>query len=240
MPPNTTKIKEFFDTQAEAYDSARRLGHINYPGGQYFRKQLSEIVNPFIKGEMKVLEFGAGTGAYTYIFSNTDSKVVSLDISLEMLLESKKKNPDSHFVVADAHNLPFKKGSFDLVVGVNAFSYFSNKDKALSEIKDVLGEGGRIIICDMNGYSPLWNLVKTGRQKEVLVYLPQSNRKFLRTLFQSYRIKILSLREFSWIPYWANRWMVYIFRPIEAALTKVPLLKRLALRILIIGEKIAN
>lgn len=235
-----SKIKDFFDVKAKAYDSEKYLGHINYPGGRYFRKQFFKMIGPFINKEMKILEFGAGTGAYTYMFSNKNNKMISLDISWDMLLESKRKNMDSSFVVADAHNMPFKKGSFDLAVGINTFSYFPDKDKALNEIKSALKENGKIIICDMNGRSPFWNLVKTGAQREVLAYLPQSNRQSLSNLFQTHKFKVLDLKEFSWIPYWASSWMVSILRPFEIVFTKIPLLRHLALRILIIGEKVAD
>ena len=47
-------------------------------------------------------------------------------------------------IIADAHKLPFKDGSFDLIVANNVIEHFYDTPRAVSEMRRVLAENGRI------------------------------------------------------------------------------------------------
>ena len=64
--------------------------------------------------------------------------MTGLDLSEKNIEEAKKRNillkKDCEFVVGDAHNLPFKDETFDVVVSISAIRYVPNPEKAIKEI----------------------------------------------------------------------------------------------------------
>lgn len=67
----------------------------------------------------RILDVGCGSGAITLdISKNTNGKLSGIDISKKMIYEAKKvlEGYNIELRVGDAHDLPFKDESFDLVV----------------------------------------------------------------------------------------------------------------------------
>ena len=87
-----------------------------------------------------------GNGDNEPIFQN---QIVS-DLSIEGM-----RNVSSGYkCVVDAHNMPFKKDSVDLVYGWQV-AHHLDIDRFFAQLKFVLKEGGRAIFVD-NAYSPQW------------------------------------------------------------------------------------
>lgn len=108
---------------------------------------------------MRVLELGCGSGAYTTFVARAigkKGKVYALDIQPGMLkqLEGKLSKPQNkditnvELVHANAKDLSFESGSFDLVYMIGAFQEMSDKKKVLNEIKRVLKPGGILAISE--------------------------------------------------------------------------------------------
>ncbi|MGZ7096356.1 MAG: class I SAM-dependent methyltransferase, partial [Methanobacterium sp.] len=102
-----------------------------------------------IKEEMRVLEVGCGSGAFTNYISRAvgnNGEVYASDIQPEMLEQLKKKlmhfeNRDIKNVTlieCDACNMPFQDNYFDLISMVAVLQEIPDKKKALLEIKRVL------------------------------------------------------------------------------------------------------
>ena len=76
-----------------------------------------------------------------------DWHVTLSDFSAGMIAESERhlaaSGRDFSFRVADAQDLPFKRGSFDAVVAVHVLYHVPDQDRALSEVRRVLKPGGR-------------------------------------------------------------------------------------------------
>ncbi|MBM3157835.1 MAG: class I SAM-dependent methyltransferase [Chloroflexi bacterium] len=77
------------------------------------------------------------------------SKIVSLDISEEMLKQARNNGHHSNieYVQADVAAMPLLGDTFDLVICYSCFPHFPDKAKALAEIAKVLRKGGRLAIC---------------------------------------------------------------------------------------------
>lgn len=85
-----------------------------------------------------LLELGCGTGIYSYVCSKflpQDVKIVLLDhsdVALNIARKVFKHRPNTIYVKADIFDLPFSKGSFDIVITGGLIEHFElNKQKML-------------------------------------------------------------------------------------------------------------
>jgi ubiquinone/menaquinone biosynthesis C-methylase UbiE len=233
------EVRRFYDAQSTVYETAH---HVAYAGGQYFVRRLaSDILNHISPGD-RVLEIGCGTGVFSRAIGGPAGALVSSDISLGMLKCARAKNPAALLVVADAEQLPFKNGVFDCVAGVNTFSYFQNKARALSEADRVLKSPGRIVVYDMNLLNPLWYLYPIFDKRHRLYFrqLSRSNRFWLRQLVSESGLRLERLDEFFWIPYGSPAWLVSLLRPLDWLLTHLPGWKHFGSRLTLVCEKPAR
>lgn len=103
-----------------------------------------------------VLEIGSGTGQLTWgLARKLPFKTVNAcDISSKFLdgVRSNLLNQpgDSHvnYYACDANNLPFKKNSFDLVVGHSVLHHFIDYDKTIRQAFDLLRPGGKAMFYE--------------------------------------------------------------------------------------------
>jgi ubiquinone/menaquinone biosynthesis C-methylase UbiE/uncharacterized protein YbaR (Trm112 family) len=100
-----------------------------------------------------VLDLGCGNGVSA---ANIKGKfVVGLELSEAQMVRAKKRYTEVNYVAADAQFLPFKDGTFDLVVAINILHHVYKPKKVLKEIHRVLKEGGRLLTVDPNLYNPI-------------------------------------------------------------------------------------
>jgi SAM-dependent methyltransferase len=115
---------------------------------------------------LNVLDIGAGNCWMTRYFSQWGNNVVAIDINLDENdgLKAGQVYIDKlnlNFIRAQAgiESLPFTDEHFNLVIANGAFHYASSYDKALREVRRVLGKNGIFIIID----SPTYINSKSGR-----------------------------------------------------------------------------
>ena len=102
----------------------------------------------------KLLDVPVGTGVLTVPFYSLISKadINCLDYSEEMLNQAKEKADklklnNIKFIKGDVGNLPFDNDTFDIVLSMNGFHAFPDKEKAFSEAYRVLKPGGKFCGC---------------------------------------------------------------------------------------------
>jgi len=102
----------------------------------------------------KLLEVPVGTGVLTMPLyrSLPDASVTCLDYSADMMENARKraekmKLNNVSFVQGDVGALPFADESFDLVLSLNGFHAFPDKDAAFRETFRVLKPGGIFCGC---------------------------------------------------------------------------------------------
>ena len=101
-----------------------------------------------------LLEVPVGTGVLTMPLYATlpQARITCLDYSADMMENAKKraaamKLSNVAFVQGDAGALPFENESFDLVLSLNGFHAFPDKDAAFRETFRVLKRGGVFCGC---------------------------------------------------------------------------------------------
>ena len=102
----------------------------------------------------KLLDVPVGTGVLTIPFYSliTNADINCLDYSEEMLNQAKEKAnklnlKNINFQQGDVGNLPYEDESFDLVLSMNGFHAFPDKEKAFNETFRVLKKGGKFCGC---------------------------------------------------------------------------------------------
>jgi len=101
-----------------------------------------------------VLDVGTGTGALLERLRTRypDARMTGVDIALNMCLRaSQKLGPACPIVNGTAEHLPFRSGTFDLVVSASVLQWVDDLSAALLEMRRVVRPGGEInlaFFCD--------------------------------------------------------------------------------------------
>ena len=102
-----------------------------------------------IENGMRVLELGCGTGdmwcGHGEVIGKCEQLVLS-DFS-EGMLDTAKANVNGRanvqYMVIDIQNIPFKNGTFDVVIANMMLYHVPDLEKGLSEVRRVLKDGGK-------------------------------------------------------------------------------------------------
>lgn len=113
------------------------------------RKVLSYIPDDF---SGKLLDVPVGTAVFTQRKWSTlkNAHITCLDYSTDMLEQAKRRldgKAHINFIQGDVGNLQMDDNSFDIVLSMNGFHAFPDKQKAFSETCRVLKSGGDFIAC---------------------------------------------------------------------------------------------
>lgn len=128
----------------------------------YNQKKLDTIdIIKNIKNCRTILDVGGGMGRLSLaLAASTPYRIILSDISVDMLRLA-VKNADIHnnikVVNTDAHELPFRDNTFDIVVGLDLFCHLERPAYALKEFHRLLSDQG-VLILDSTNSNPLWTL----------------------------------------------------------------------------------
>lgn len=134
----------FWDKFAFLYDLGQAL---NYKVLKGFEKA-TEMLVP--EGAL-VLDTAAGTGRLTFAAAKKAEKVVSTDLSMPMLNESRKKATkykveNVEFEVRDIFNLKDNNETYDVVMAGNVLHLLDEPEKAVEELWRVTKKGGKLLL----------------------------------------------------------------------------------------------
>lgn len=160
--PMSDKIKKSYRQSRDIYDDVltrstwwSRLYMDLFWGGvddnEIARKVLACIPDDF---PGKVLDVPVGTGIFTAAkyARMKRADIIGLDYSRDMLDQArarfrKEGIGNCRLIQGDVGALPFDDETFDIVLTMNGFHAFPDKEKAYSEVNRVLKPGGRLIGC---------------------------------------------------------------------------------------------
>jgi ubiquinone/menaquinone biosynthesis C-methylase UbiE len=92
------------------------------------------------------LDVATGTGLIARALARTSDCVTGIDMSPGVLaIAQSRSRGETPLVLGDAHRLPFRDGSFELVTCGVSLSHFSEVSVALREVYRLLQPGGRFI-----------------------------------------------------------------------------------------------
>lgn len=93
-----------------------------------------------------VLDIATGSGYVAGRAAARGASGVGADIAPAMVILARKLNPEIEFRQAAAEEMPFKDGSFDIVVGNFVVPHLGLPDRAVAECARVLTPGGRLAL----------------------------------------------------------------------------------------------
>lgn len=114
----------------------------------------------------RALDLGTGTGKAAVLVAERfpQAEVVGVDLAPRMIAEAQRLLPSGlgarvRFAIADAAELPFEDGAFDLVVLLNMIPFFP-------ELRRVTAPGGTLVVSSGFGpETPIWTPPETLRTR---------------------------------------------------------------------------
>lgn len=103
----------------------------------------------FLAGDSgKLLDIGCADGTTTAAILKCypNLRITAIDYYDSAIGFAKKNYDGINFKTADASNLPFKDGEFDLVTTIEVLEHLPKPKEALLEVTRVLKKGGRLIV----------------------------------------------------------------------------------------------
>ncbi|MGB2875427.1 MAG: glycosyltransferase [Gaiellaceae bacterium] len=123
--------------------------------GLYEHKRRTVVEGLSREHGLRVLDVGGGYGRLAEPLAARHD-VTLVDLSPEMLAEARERcPPEIALVQADARELPFPDGSFDVVLAIDLLAHLPELDQALRELARVASPGGRVVFDTTNAV-PLW------------------------------------------------------------------------------------
>ena len=165
------EVAEMFDGVAGRYDVTNDV--LSLGQDRLWRRAVVKTVDAH-PGE-RILDIAAGTGTSSEPFADADIDIVPADFSLGMLRQGNKRRPDLAFTAADALNLPFADGSFDVVTMSFGLRNVADTGRALEEFHRVTKPGGRLVICEFS--TPTLRPFRTVYQEYLMRALPAVARR---------------------------------------------------------------
>lgn len=123
-------------------------------------------------GDVRILEVGCGEGSLirTLLHHGADAdRIEGVDVSPQRARTAKSTLAEAHIAAADAAQLPYRDGSFDLVLAFTSFSAMRTDDirtKAALEVLRVLRPGGLAVVYDFT-VNPTNRATRPLREREV-------------------------------------------------------------------------
>ncbi len=192
---------------AKAYDVINE----NVP----YLKMLDEVIKEVqIKGDLKILDAGCGTGNLLKKMSQMsfNSKFVGIDSSEEMLGRAKKKflsNPSVTLRHADLDKeLEFPDGSFDRIVSSNALYALKDPRKMISEFHRLLKTQGKLVFTNPHDKTSFSGIMKKQFQELGLLKFVTKFILNLPSLLVIIFVNVFFLRKND--NYWSEEKTMYI------------------------------
>lgn len=157
----------YYKSEAAEYD---KKNHVNSQAIQsYYRRLFDRFIfagcPPGEVGTWLVCDVGCGTGFLETMLAPKVGSIVSLDATLPMLQEARRKFPGASiaWVMAVAESLPLATASFDLVCSNAMLHHLYEYREVVAKMVSLIKPGGKLFI----GYEPnaipyrlFWPLLK--------------------------------------------------------------------------------
>jgi SAM-dependent methyltransferase len=136
----TRRLAAYYDRLADVYGD-----------GEVFAARRAAVLDAIaaeLRGAHAILDLGCGNGSYAgeFIRRAPAARLVGADLSADMLQGARRRAGRlMHLVQADAADLPFAAGSFDLVFMSHVLQLITNIDGCVADIAACLTAAGLLI-----------------------------------------------------------------------------------------------
>jgi len=134
-------MPQVFDAVASNFDRFRAL-----PGGVPEAIRSSIFAATRVASPAKVLDLGAGTGRIGKAFIAAGDHYTAIDTSLAMLREFQASTKQGILAQAEGSQLPFRDGSFDLVLLMHVLSGTNDWRAIVEESRRVVRAAGAVVV----------------------------------------------------------------------------------------------
>jgi SAM-dependent methyltransferase len=148
---------DLYDRPANTLSQLDVTGRLAVANRMVRSADLAAQVRPFI------LDLGCGTGEGTVRIYSEGMTVIAADVSMEMARTAVRRFPVLRGCVADAAELPFKSGCFDIVQSLGVLEYIEPYERAVRELRRVLKKDGMLVLSIPNRQSLFRRLHKLER-----------------------------------------------------------------------------
>lgn len=238
-------IKHYYDAYADVY--GRKHGVAGTGQAYNFRRYYEPFLKKTVPSKGKVLEVGCGTGIYTRWLIAQGFDVVGIDISPGMLQKARCECPEASFYEGDCENPaaflePETIGDgFDAIIGINAFSYYPNKEAALLNYRDLFRADGRLILIDMNGVCPFYKIMawmNINEMEEWYDQIKQSRQDYLTRILKSANYQVNLIEHFAFLPNGLGKRSVDFLAWFDQIASSMIGLRKMAMRIAVVATKV--
>jgi demethylmenaquinone methyltransferase / 2-methoxy-6-polyprenyl-1,4-benzoquinol methylase len=222
-------VREMFTAIAPRYDLLNHVLSFNVDR-IWWRRAARTFRHILSRPDARALDLCCGTGDMTFALrgealrgsdGKSPAQIVGADFSLAMLRRAAAKSVSAgdrskpSLIEADALNLPFPDGDFDLVTSAFGFRNLADYDAGLREIVRVLRPGGECGILECGDPKGLLGALYGVYFKQVLprvgtmisgvsgpyAYLPASVERFPEPEEMLSRMKNAGFSDATWTPY---------------------------------------
>jgi demethylmenaquinone methyltransferase/2-methoxy-6-polyprenyl-1,4-benzoquinol methylase len=214
-------VRDMFTAIAPRYDLLNHLLSFNVDRTWWWRaaRTFRHILD---RPDARALDLCCGTGDMAFALrkraGKSSSQIIGADFSHAMLQRARAKSVETGspgWIEADALNLPFPDGHFDLVTSAFGFRNLADYDAGLREIARVLRPGGECGILDCGKPKGVMGSLYQVYFKRVLprigtlisgvsgpyAYLPASVERFPAPEEMLERMRRAGFSEAAWTPY---------------------------------------
>jgi len=165
------EVAAMFDGVAKRYDLVNDL--LSLGRTKAWRTAATKIIAP--APGMVILDLAAGPGSSSEPLFKAGATVFATDFSEGMLAAGRKARPHLAFTKADALNLPFADGEFDVATISFGLRNTQNTARALAEMLRVVKPGGELVVCEFS--SPTFAPFRTIYTNYLMKALPAIARR---------------------------------------------------------------
>jgi len=214
-------VREMFSSIAPRYDLLNHVLSMNVDR-LWWNRTANTFTEILRTPGVEVLDLCCGTGDMAFALyrraRQPGIKLFGADFSHAMLVRAQEKSGSRNnirWIEADALNLPFSSGNFQLVTSAFGFRNLANYDRGLAEIYRVLALGGEVGILDFGEPKGLLGQFYRVYFRRVLPaigtlisgvrgpysYLPASVLRFPAPEEMLQRMRAAGFSQVTWTPY---------------------------------------
>jgi ubiquinone/menaquinone biosynthesis C-methylase UbiE len=190
LPNGKYKVPpDWYDKAVVSFNIFHRFWHL---------KRMKVLANLLSRFDGLILDVGCDGGTISDIFKQDDVWIVGIDIDVDAIRYASVKRRCYAWVLADAHYLPFKKESFDVVLCIEVLEHCYSPRNVMEEIERV--SRSEVLVLIPNSASRLFRIIwgiwlKLKGRVWIGSHLHEFNNVIAERLFSSCGFKVLLLKK---------------------------------------------